>query len=56
MVQGRFYNKLYIMQALLSSAFVLSTVFTEEYNWSDDMASGLRAFFSIWQARTGLGA
>ena len=53
-MQGRFYNKLYIMQALLSSAFVLSTVFTEEYNWSEDMASGLRVFFSIWQARTGL--
>ena len=47
--KGRFYNALYKLQAVLSSLFVLSVVFTHEYNWSEEMADGLRIAFSIPQ-------
>ena len=47
--QHKFYNNGYKLQALMSSAFILCVVYTNEYNWSRDMADGLQSFFHIWQ-------
>ncbi len=46
---GKFYNRIYNFRVFLSSMYVLSAVYTTEYNWCDEMRNGLESFWHFWQ-------
>ena len=46
---GKFYNRIYNFRVFLSSMYVLSAVYTTEYNWCDELRNGLESFWHFWQ-------